>query len=84
MYTDSKMLELLQTLKDKGSIRFNTDFYEAIGLKKQNLSRIKNGDAHFTPEHIRAGFREFGVNANWIFGMEDRMYFLKEKVKMIF
>lgn len=73
MYTDTKMLELLQTLKDKGTIRFNTDFYEAIGLKKQNLTRIKNGAAHFTPEHIRAACKEFGVNANWIFGVEDKV-----------
>lgn len=74
MYTDTKMLELLQTLKDKGTIRFNTDFGEAIGLKKQNLSRIKNGDAHFTPEHIRLACIKYKVDANWVIGVEKDVF----------
>mgnify|MGYP000336039889 CR=1 FL=1 len=73
MYTIKKMLELIEILKTKKVIRYNKDFCEAINLLPQNLIRIKNGEAHFAPEHIRAACKEFGVNANWIFGVEDKV-----------
>lgn len=71
MYSDQKMLELIEVLKAKETIRFGKDFCDAIGLLKQNLVRIKKGEAHFTPEHIRAACKEFGMNANWLFGVNN-------------
>lgn len=71
MDTDKKMLELLSNLKEKGVIRFDTEFCKAISMKKQNLTRVKQGKAHFTPEHIKKAFLEYEVDANWILGTLD-------------
>jgi len=65
------MLELIEILKTKKVIRYNKDFCEAINLLPQNLIRIKNGEAHFTPEHIRLACVKYKVDANWVFGVEN-------------
>lgn len=70
---DRKILELLQLLKDWGVIRFDKQFCEAIGLRKQNLYNIKSGRNHFTPEHIEKIVKVYKVNANWIFGASSNM-----------
>lgn len=72
--TDRQILTLIEILKQKGIIRFNTEFCEAIGLLKQNLQNIKNGKNHFTPEHIERIVKKYKVNANWIFGVSDRIF----------
>lgn len=74
MYTDKKMLELISILKGKGVIRFDTEFCKAIGMLKQNLTKVKNGQAHFTPEHIRKACIEYGVDANWVMGVSLKAF----------
>lgn len=74
MVSDKKMIELVDILKASGKVRFDNDFCESIGLLKQNLSRIRSGDAHFTPDHIRNACKEYKVNANWVLGLEDNIY----------
>lgn len=75
MYTsDIKMLFLLETLKAYKVIRFDTEFCETIGLLKQNLYNIKNEKNHFTPEHIEMAIKKYKVNANWIFGISDKIF----------
>lgn len=69
---DQRMFELLTRLKAKGVIRFDTDFCRAVGIMKQNLARVKQGKAHFTPEHIRNACIEFNEDANWILGTKPR------------
>ena len=76
--SDIKMLYLLGTLKAYGIIRFDTEFCEAVGVLKQNLINIKKGKNHFTPEHIENAIKAYQVNANWIFGVSDKI-FLGEK-----
>jgi len=79
MFTDKKMLELIGILKGSGKIRFEKEFCNAIGLKQQNLSRVRKGERHFTPEQIRLACKEYGVDANWIVGEEENT-FRKKKV----
>ncbi|PHQ27885.1 hypothetical protein CJ305_17930 [Leeuwenhoekiella nanhaiensis] len=74
MYTDHKMFELLEILKAQGSIRFDKEFCEACDILPQNLSRVRNGDAHFTPDHIRRVCSIFIVNVNWVFGLEEQIF----------
>jgi hypothetical protein len=73
MYSDKKVLELIKILKDRGDIRFEKEFCESAGLLPQNLSRIRNGHAHFTADHIRNVCIAYKVNANWIFGFDEKV-----------
>ncbi len=75
MYTpDQNILQLIEILKASGKIRYDTEFCESIDLRKQNLVNIKAGRNHFTPEHIEKVIKQYQVNANWIFGVSDKIY----------
>ena len=74
MYSDERIFELIKILKMRGEIRFEKEFCEEAGLLHQNLSRIRNGHAHFTPDHIRNICKAYKVNANWIFGVEEKIF----------
>lgn len=71
---DRQILTLIEILKEKEVIRFDTQFCEAIGLLKQNLQNIKAGRNHFTPEHIEQIVKKYQVNANWIFGVSNKIF----------
>lgn len=76
---DQRMLQLIEILKASGRIKFGTEFCEVVGLKKQNLYKIQQGLNHFTLDHVAKAVKEYQVNANWIFGVEEEV-FQKEKV----
>jgi transcriptional regulator with XRE-family HTH domain len=72
--SDVKIFELMQFLKSLGKIQFDKDFCTAIGMPKQSIARIKQGKAHFTAEHIENICRKYGVNANWIFSIDNQIF----------
>lgn len=74
---DIKIFELIEMLKASGKIKFDTDFCNDVGVLKQNLTRIKNGLAHFTPDHFEKICKSYNVNANWIFGIEKKTFNMK-------
>lgn len=74
MASDETMLILMYILLGNGTIRFKTDFCRDIGLLKQNLKNIEDGKNHFTPEHIEKAVKKYKVNANWIFGVSDKIF----------
>lgn len=71
---DRQMLLLIDILKTLGIIKFNTEFCEAVNLRKQNLVKIRKGTNYFTPDHILLAIEEYKVNANWIFGVSDKIF----------
>jgi hypothetical protein len=71
---DKQMLQLIDILKSSGRIKFGTEFCEAIGILKQNLYKIQKGEKHFTPDHIERAVKKYKVNANWIFGVEEKVF----------
>ncbi len=72
--SDRKMIQLIKVLKKAGTIKFNTDFCEAVGINKQNLYNVSIGINHFTPEQIENAVIAYNVNANWIFGTSDDIF----------
>jgi hypothetical protein len=68
------MLAIPGILKTSGKINLKQDFYDAIGIKKQNVSAIKKGRTHFTAEQILLTCQLFGINANYIFGFSDTCF----------
>lgn len=82
LYTsDKKILELYHLMKTGGHIRFDHEFYQPVGMTKQQFASIKNQHKyperqsfHFTPDHIEQICIVFGVDANYIFGFTDVVY----------
>lgn len=71
---DAKMLELRDTLKSNGIIRFKKDFSDALGMLKQHVRQIVIGKQHFTALHIQKACETYNVNANWILDIEPNMF----------
>ena len=72
--TDERMLSLPGILKDLGVIDLKIEFYDAIGIRKQNVTGIKSGKQHFTAGQILLACEIFGINANYIFGFSDTKF----------
>lgn len=71
---DLKIIELIEILKSKNTIRFEQQFCDDVKVLRQTLYRIKKGLAHFTPEHIQSICKVYGVNAYWIFDIEPNIF----------
>ena len=78
--TDERMLLAPEKLKAMGIIRFRQEFTDRIDLAKQNVRRIRLGKQHFTGAQIAAACREFGINANWITGLEGNFMRLDKNI----
>lgn len=72
--TDKKMLQLIDILKAKGTIRFDVQFCDVLGLHKSNFVKIKKGTNSFTVEHIEIALTEYKVNANWMFADDEKVF----------
>lgn len=72
--TDETMLVLLDQLKSYKVIKYDNEFCDAIGISKTNLWNIRNEIAHFTVEHIRMACKIYDVNANYIFGLDHKIF----------
>lgn len=71
---DQQMLLLIIQLKEAGTIRFNQEFCDELGIPKTYLDQVRNRGRSFTAEHIAAACRAYNVNANWILGIEDAVF----------
>lgn len=65
------MFELIDILKQEGTIRFTQDFCNAIDMHKQQIVNIRAGKSRFTRDDIERAGITFGVDFNWIFGSAD-------------
>ena len=72
--SDERMLELMYLLLSLQLIRFQTDFCRVIGVKRTWIKKIRDGGNSFTAWHIERACKEYGVNANWVFGIETNIF----------
>lgn len=72
--TDTKIFELIEILKKGGQVKNTAGFCMAIKMPPQSTTKIKQGIAHFTAEHIKSICSIYNVNANWIFGLQDNVF----------
>ena len=77
------MLELAELLQDSGKIRFRQDFLDVIGMPKQHFRRVVLGQQHFSPEQIGRACAEYRVNANWILGLEEKIWTVRKALELI-
>jgi hypothetical protein len=71
---DTKILDLIDILKTLGIIEYAKDFCEAIGMPKQSITRIRQGKAHFTAQHIANICKVYNINPFWIFDTQKNVF----------
>ena len=86
LISDKKTLEVLEILKARGDIRFENEFCEVIGLKKQNLIKIKNQEEtqkenHFTAQQLLKVGEIYKVDMNFLFGFASEPFLNRGKLK---
>ena len=69
-----RMLELITILKELGEIRYKKEFLDAIGIERQSIRQIQLGIASFTSSQILTACEVYGVNVNWIYGFERKIF----------
>lgn len=79
--TDQKVLEVAEYLKLVGSIKSKAQLWEIIGIHKQSVQNIKLGKQRFTAAHIQSLVSSFGINANYIMGVESNILLNRSKTK---
>lgn len=72
--TDKRILRLIDVLIFQNKINREIDFCKEIGILQQTVSKIKKGTTHFTVSHIETICKLYKVNANWIFGLEKKVF----------
>jgi hypothetical protein len=80
---DKRMLQLVEVLKDKGTIRYKQEFVDAIDMPKQNLRQVRLGVQHFTALHIMKACKAYNINANWIMGHSPETFNQKATLRFI-
>jgi len=72
--TDERILRLIDLLIYQKKVSSIKDFCLQIEMLEQTVSKIKKGSSHFTVNQIESICKIFNVNANWIFGLEKRVF----------
>ncbi|EJL66909.1 helix-turn-helix domain-containing protein [Flavobacterium sp. CF136] len=72
--TDQRILRLIELLIFQNKISYSVDFCKEIGMLPATLSKIKKGITHFTVNQIETICIKYNVNANWIFGLEKKVF----------
>ncbi|WP_158592534.1 helix-turn-helix transcriptional regulator [Flavobacterium sp. 102] len=68
------ILHLIDLLKFSKQIKTQGEFARRIEMKQSTITKINNGTAHFTVKQIEMICKIFNVNANWIFGLDKRVF----------
>lgn len=70
---DERMLQVMHWAVSNGKARSEAYFAQSIGLRKQNMHNVKTGYQAFTKDHVLAAAKVYGINLNWLFGLESQM-----------
>lgn len=74
---DERMLQLPDILKARGKIRFRQEFCDDIEIPKQNIRNIRLGRQYFTVRHIQNACKKYGINANWVMGIQANIFIIE-------
>lgn len=71
---DKKLLYLIDLLIFNKRVSSIADFCDEISMRPQNITKIKNGNCHFTVEQIYNIIEKFAVNPNWVFSDDSNIF----------
>ncbi len=70
---EQRIIKFVDHLQDRGEIRFKKEFYDTTGIRRQYFRNVSIGNNRFTTTQISEICKHYNVNANWIFGVSNRM-----------
>jgi len=83
MYTsDKRIIRLIELLIFQKQITYVKDFCQEIRMQDQTITKIKKGTSHFTVLHIEMICKKYNVNANWIYGIENRVFNTQKSIEI--
>lgn len=82
-HIDERILRLIELLLFQKQISYTKDFCQDIDMLEQTISKIKKGTAHFTVEQIGSICKKYNVNANWIFGIEKKVFNTPQSIEAL-
>ncbi|UYW01758.1 hypothetical protein K5I29_02210 [Flavobacterium agricola] len=71
------MMAVIEELISMKAVKNKTDFCRKIEMSPETIGKINRGVNHFTTVQIQKTCDLFKVNANFIFGIEDKMFYKK-------
>lgn len=80
--SDKQILHLIDVLIFEKKIKNASEFCDTIGLIRQTLTKIKQEKQHFTLPFIEIICKNYNVNANWIFGLQENIFNLPEPIQI--
>lgn len=80
--TDKRILRLIDLLIFQNKVNREVDFCREIGILPQTVSKIRKGITHFTVSHIETICHKYNVNANWIFGLEKKVFNMSGSIEI--
>ncbi|MBP1222600.1 helix-turn-helix domain-containing protein [Flavobacterium sp. 1355] len=80
--TDQRILRLIDVLIFQNKVNREIDFCREINILPQTVSKIKKGTNHFTVTHIENIIEKYNVNANWIFGLDKKVFNMSGSIEI--
>lgn len=76
---EKRMLELIEWSVKTGLFPNREALYAEVGIFRQNMKKIREGEGKFGAAHIQKICEVTGANANWILGFEGTMLRAKQR-----
>lgn len=70
---DQRMLQFMEHCLSSGVCSTQRNFLISIGFIPENIGQLRNGRQSFTLQHIHAAAIKYGLNLNWIMGLDSEM-----------
>lgn len=80
---DERILRLIDLLKFDKRIKTINEFCEGVGVIRQTVSKIRHGKASFTVAHIEMICKKYKVNANWIIGIDKKVFRTEDSIELV-
>lgn len=83
MYTsDKRIIRLIELLIFQQRVSTIRKFCQEVDILEQTVSKTKKGINHFTVAHIEVICKTYNVNANWIYGFENKVFRTKDSIEI--
>jgi hypothetical protein len=70
---DERMILLMRHCIEREISETQYDFLKSIGFAPTALKDVRNRERSFTVEQIHRAALKYGINVNWIFGLDGQM-----------
>ena len=81
--TDKRIIRLIELLIFQQRISSIRNFCQEVDILEQTVSKTKKGINHFTVAHIEVICKTYNVNANWIYGFENKVFRTKNSIEIM-